>query len=203
MARILLLLVLLASLASSSNGQTFSSSNLPIIVIDTDNQPILDDPKIMASMGIIDNGAGERNNLADPFNNYDGKMGIEIRGSSSQMFPKKQYGIELWDDASNGIDASLLGLPEEEDWVLFAPYNDKSLMRDVMAYKLGRDMGHYAPRTKYCEVVLNDQYNGLYVLIEKIKRDKNRVDINKLDPDEISGNSLTGGYILKLDKTTG
>jgi hypothetical protein len=76
-------------------------------------------------------------------------------------------------------------------------------MRDVLAYKLGRDMGRYAPRTKFCEVVLNDQYNGLYVLIEKIKRDDNRVAINKLDPDEISGNGLTGGYILKLDKTTG
>lgn len=184
-------------------GQTFTSSNLPVIVIETDDQPIVDDPKIMATMGIIDNGPDVRNNLTDAFNNYSGKIGIEIRGSSSQMFPKKQYGLELWDDAGEGIDASLLGMPEEEDWILFAPYNDKSLMRDVLAYKLGRDMGRYAPRTKYCEVVLNDQYNGLYVLIEKIKRDKNRVDINKLDPDEISGNNLTGGYILKIDKTTG
>jgi spore coat protein CotH len=139
----------------------------------------------------------------DPFNDYDGRIGIEIRGSSSQMFPKKQYGVELWDENGEGIDASLLGFPEEEDWILFAPYNDKSLLRDVLAYKLGRDMGRYAPRTKYCEVVLNGQYDGVYVLIEKIKRDKNRVDINKLDPDEISGNSLTGGYIIKVDKTTG
>ena len=203
MRRLLPLFILLITPAFYSNAQTFTSSNLPIVVIDTDDQPIVDDPKIMSAMGIIENGVGARNNITDPFNNYDGKIGIEIRGSSSQMFPKKQYGVELWDDAGGGIDASLLGLPEEEDWILFAPYNDKSLMRDVLAYKLGRDMGRYAPRTKYCEVVLNGQYNGLYVLIEKIKRDKNRVDINKLDPDEISGNDLTGGYILKLDKTTG
>lgn len=180
----------------------FTSSNLPIIIIDTNGKPIVDDPKIEADMGIIDNGASV-NNVTDPPNDFSGKIGIEIRGSSSQMFPKKQYGIELWDDEGEGLSASLLGMPEEEDWVLFAPYNDKSLMRDVLAYNLGRQLGGYAPRTKYCEVVLNGVYQGVYVLIEKIKRDKNRLDINKLDPDETSGNNLTGGYIFKIDKTTG
>lgn len=180
----------------------FTSSNLPIIVINTGGAFIPDSPKILADMGIIFNGPA-RNNLSDPFNNYSGKIGIEVRGSSSQMFPKKQYGIELWDDTGNGIAASLLGLPEEEDWILFAPYNDKSLMRDALAYTLGRKLGSYAPRTKFCEVVLNGIYQGVYVLMEKIKRDKNRVDINKLDPDEITGNDVTGGYIVKIDKTTG
>lgn len=199
----LLLLFLFLLPINNSQAQSFTSSNLPIVILDTNNQSIQDDPKIGADMGIIDNGVDVRNNVSDPFNDYDGRIGIEIRGSSSQMFPKKQYGVELWDDEGEGIDASLLGFPEEEDWILFAPYNDKSLMRDALAYKLGRDMGRYAPRTKYCEVVLNGQYDGVYVLIEKIKRDKNRVDINKLDPDEISGNNLTGGYIIKIDKTTG
>jgi hypothetical protein len=184
-------------------SQNFQSSNLPIIVINTNGNAIVDDPKIEAEMGVIDNGTGVRNNLSDAFNNYNGKIGIEIRGSSSQMFPKKQYGIELLDENGDGIDASLLGLPKEEDWILFAPYNDKSLMRDVLAYKIARDMGSYAPRTKYCELVLNGQYQGVYVLIEKIKRDKNRVNINKLDKDENSGDDLTGGYIIKIDKTTG
>lgn len=181
----------------------FTSSNLPIIILDTHGQEIPDEPKIEADMGIIYNGVGQRNFITDAFNNYSGKIGIEIRGSSSQMFPKKQYGIELRDALGNGINASLLGMPKEEDWVLFAPYNDKSLMRDVLAYRLARDEGRYAPRTRYCEVVLNGEYMGIYVLIEKIKRDKNRVNINKLDPDEISGDDLTGGYIIKIDKTTG
>jgi hypothetical protein len=181
----------------------FTSSNLPIIVINTNGQQIVDEPKITASMGIIDNGPGNRNNLTDPFNNYNGKIGIEIRGSSSQMFPKKQYGIELRDEMGNDISLPLLGMPAEEDWVLFAPYNDKSLMRDALAYRLGRQQSRYAPRTRFCEVVLNDEYMGVYVLIEKIKRDKNRVDINKLDPDEVTGNNLTGGYIIKIDKMTG
>ncbi len=185
------------------NVVSFTSSNLPIVVIDTEGRIIQDDPKISANMGIIDNGPGIQNNLTDPFNNYHGKIGISIRGSSSQMFPKKQYSVELHDDQGNDLEASLMGMPKEEDWVLFAPYNDKSLMRDVLAYKLGNDMGQYAPRTRFCEVMLNGIYQGVYVLIEKIKRDKNRVDINKLDPEEITGDNLTGGYILKIDKTTG
>lgn len=185
------------------SAQTFTVSNLPIIVINTNGQTIKDEPKIIASMGIIDNGPGVKNSLTDAFNNYNGKIGIEIRGSSSQMFPKKQFGIELIDDLGAGFSAPLLGMPPEEDWVLFAPYNDKSLMRDALAYKLGRDLGRYAPRTRFCEVMINGSYEGVYVLIEKIKRDNNRVDINKLNPDENSGDNLTGGYIIKIDKETG
>lgn len=184
-------------------AQTFTASNLPIIVISTNGQTIKDEPKIVASMGIIDNGPGVKNSLTDAFNGYNGKIGIEIRGSSSQMFPKKQFGIELIDDLGTGVSAPLLGMPPEEDWVLFAPYNDKSLMRDALAYKLGRDLGHYAPRTRFCEVMINGSYEGVYVLIEKIKRDNNRVDIDKLNPDENSGDNITGGYIIKLDKETG
>lgn len=201
--RVLLLNALLLLVQVSVSAQTFTSSNLPIIVITTNGVPIQDEPKITADMGIIYNGVGARNNLTDAFNNYNGKIGIEIRGSSSQMFPKKQYGIELRDALGVGINASLLDMPEEEDWVLFAPYNDKSLMRDVLAYKLGRDLGRYAPRTRYCEVVLNGAYQGVYVLMEKIKRDKNRVDVAGLNPGEISGDDLTGGYIIKIDKESG
>lgn len=195
--------MVLLFIATQAVGQTFTSSNLPIIVINTNGQEIVDDPKIEADMGIINNAPGLRNALTDPFTDYNGKIGIEIRGSSSQSFPKKQYGVELRDENGDGVEAPLLGMPKEEDWVLFAPYNDKSLLRDVLAYKLGRDQNRYAPRTRYCEVVLNGEYMGVYVLIEKIKRDKNRVDINKLDPEEITGDNLTGGYIIKIDKATG
>ncbi|MGH1366246.1 MAG: CotH kinase family protein [Calditrichia bacterium] len=182
---------------------SFSSSNLPIVVIDTNGQDIVDDPKIDAMMGIIDNGNGTRNNLGDPFNDYDGHIGIEIRGSSSQSFPKKQYGFETRDELGENNNVSLLGMPEENDWILYAPYSDKSLLRNVLAYYLSNKMGHYATRTRFCEVVINGFYVGVYVLMEKIKRDDGRVDIKKLDENDISGDDLTGGYILKVDKTTG
>lgn len=176
------------------------TSNLPIIIINTNGQSILDDPKTIAHMGIIDNGAGETNSQEDPFNNYDGRIAIEIRGESSQMFPKKSYSIETQTPTGQNFDATLLGMPPENDWILYAPYTDKTMMRDVLAYQLGRDFGQYAPRTRFAEVIINDDYKGVYVLIERIKRDNNRVNIATLKPEDLTGDELTGGYILRVDK---
>ncbi len=188
---------------NKNSAVAFTSSNLPIVVINTNGQEIPNDIKITADMGVIYNGEGVRNYLTNPFNNYNGKIGIEIRGSSSQMFPKKQYAVETRDALGNDLDVSLLGFPTESDWILFAPYNDKSLIRDVLVYKLANDMGRYASRSKFCEVVLNGDYVGIYVLLEKIKRDANRVNIKKLEAPDTLGTALTGGYIIKVDKTDG
>ncbi|NQV14985.1 CotH kinase family protein [bacterium] len=181
----------------------FTSSNLPIICINTSGQSIPDEPKITAHMGIIDNGPGITNHLSDPFNDYDGFIGIEIRGASSQMFPKKQYAVETRDSVGENNNVELLGFPSENDWILYAPFSDKSLIRNALAYTLASQTGHYASRNKFCEVVLNGEYQGVYVLLEKIKRDNNRVDIATLNPDEIEGDDLTGGYIIKIDKWAG
>lgn len=181
----------------------YNNSNLPIIKINTNGQNIPDEPKINAKMGIIDNGPGNVNHVNDPFNDYDGNIGIEIRGSSSQMFPKKQYAVELWTATGADTSASVLGLPPEEDWILYAPYSDKSLLRNVLAFKFSRELGWYAPRTKLVELYLNEQYQGIYVFTEKIKRDVNRVNVSKLNPDENTGDDLTGGYIVKIDKFDG
>lgn len=180
---------------------TFTSSDLPIIVITTQGgQGIPDDPKITAQMGVIDNGPGNRNNLTDTYNNYNGFIGIETRGESSQMFPKKSYSLETVDAVGENLNVELLGFPAENDWILYAPYTDKAMMRNDITFKLSRDLGRYASRTRACEVVLNGDYIGIYILMEKIKRDDNRVDIASLNPDEISGDDLTGGYILRIDK---
>jgi hypothetical protein len=178
-------------------------SNLPLLLIDTRGQTILNEPKITASLEVIDNGPGLLNTIFDDPTDYDGNMGIEIRGQSSQMFPKLGYGIELWTKAGADTSAGLLGMPVEEDWVLSANYSDKTMMRNAITYELGQKMGRWQPRFKYCEVYMNGSYHGVYMLIEKIKRGADRVDINKLKPDEISGDNLTGGYILKVDKLDG
>lgn len=182
----------------------FTDSNLPIIVINTVNgASIPDDPKIDATMGIIYNGEGVRNYMTDPFNEYSGNIGIEVRGSSSQMFPKKQYSIETRDNFGNRNDVTVFNMAYDNDWVLYAPYSDKSLIRNVLAYSMGWDLGSYAPRTKLCEVVLNGEYVGVYVLIEKIKRKDGKVGTNDIESTDISGNELTGDYVVKIDKTTG
>jgi hypothetical protein len=188
---------------STANPASFTSSNLPIVVINTHGQLIVDEPKITADMGIIFNGEGQRNNITDPFNHYDGKIGIEIRGSSTQMFPKKQYAVETRDSLGEDSDVPLLGLPAESDWILSAPYNDKSLIRDALTYTLARSLERYASRSHFCEVVINGDYRGVYLLLEKIKRGKNRVNISKIDTSSITGDNLTGGYIVKIDKLEG
>jgi hypothetical protein len=188
---------------NSYSQVSLTSSNLPIVIINTQGNEIVDEPKVQAYMQIVDNGPGFRNEISGPFNDYDGNIGIEIRGSSSRMFDKKSYGIEIRDEYDNDTIASILGMPEEEDWVLHGPYSDKSLMRNFLAFKLGRELGRYASRARFVELVLNNDYRGVYVFLEKIKRDKNRVDIADLTEDENSGDDLTGGYIVKIDKFDG
>jgi hypothetical protein len=192
---------------SSGYGQSvnFAESPLPILKVNTNGKTILNEPKILADFQVIDNGVGKINKVTDNANVYLGKAGIEFRGSTSQtFFPKKPYGIELWVDATEkSRKAVLLGMPEESDWVLNTSYNDKTFMRDVLAYDLANRMGRYATRTKYCEMVINNNYEGLYILMEKIKKDKNRVDVSTLKTTDNTGDDVTGGYILKIDKTEG
>ena len=172
-------------------------SNLPIIFINTGGQTILDNPRIICQMGIINNKDGT-NNSNDNFNDYNGQISIEMRGSSSQqIFPKKSYSLETQTSTGENNNVSILDLPDENDWVLYAPYSDKTLLRNSLSYEISRKMGYYAPRTKYCEVFINSEYMGIYVLTEKIKQDTNRVNIP-----EFNKTIDSGGYIIKIDKLT-
>ncbi len=180
-----------------------TSTNLPLVIITTlGGQNIVNEPKITAEMKIIHNGGEQRNSPEDAGNIYDGTVGIEIRGRHSSSLPQKPYGFETRDIYGENLNVPLLGMPEENDWILTANYNDKTFLRNELAFEIFRKMGHYAPGTRYCEVVLNGRYDGIYLLCEKIKQDKNRVDIAKLNPDENSGDDLTGGYIFSTDYYT-
>lgn len=192
----------LLMLFTSAQDKVFDS-NLPIVFVNTNGNEIRDEPKITAELGVIWNNNGEMNNTHDSHNHFKGKIGIEIRGSSSQMFPKKSFGFELRNEEDEGVDFPLLGMPEEEDWILYAPYSDKTLIRNVLTYTLASKLASYTPRCRFVELFINNKYWGVYILMEKIKRDKNRVDISKLNENEISGEDLTGGYIVKIDKTIG
>lgn len=176
------------------------TSKLPILTINTGGTPIPDEPKIEADFGIIWHGEGNDNLSTDTPNEYLGKIAIERRGQSSQWFPKTGYGFETRDALGEDLDTAFLNFPSEEDWVLHGPYSDKSLMRNVLAMEIANRMGQYASRTRYVELIINDSYEGVYVLMEKIKRDKNRVDIANLRPEDTSGDELTGGYVIKIDK---
>jgi len=186
-------------LTEGSFGQTLKTSQHPIVVINTGNSEIPDEPKIAASMGIIYNRVGMDNHISDPYNHYDGSIGIETRGNSTQGFDKKTYSIELWNAVGEDISVPLLGMGTEEDWILHAMVIDKTQLRIPYSFYLWQRMGHYASNWRYVELVLDGEYRGLYLLTEKIKRGKDRVAIDKLDRDDVSGDSLSGGYILRID----
>ncbi|HNT22572.1 MAG TPA: CotH kinase family protein [Saprospiraceae bacterium] len=204
-ARTVLWMFLIGAQLSFGQSAPFQSSNLPIFIINTQGNTIVDEPKILADLEIIYNGPGKRNSLTDSSRYFRGSIGVEYRGSTSQtLSPKKPLGFETRkEDGESNLNVSLLGMPEENDWILLAPYSDKSLMRDVLIHHVARQITPYSSRTAFCELVTNGQYMGVYALMEKIKRDKNRVNIRDLEPKDVSGDKLTGGYILKIDKTTG
>lgn len=155
-------------------------------------------------MQVIDNGPGQINHLTDLPNHFDGTIGIERRGSTSDwLSDKKPYAVEIRDADGEDLDFPLLGMPPESDWAFLAPFNDKTLIREALMFGLARDVMPWAARSRFVELVLNGEYQGIYLVTEKIKRGKDRVDIAKLKADELAGDSLTGGFILKLDKTTG
>lgn len=203
MIRNITFLICLTGMTLNAQIVKLDSSNLPICIIDTRGKTIANEPKILAHMKIIDNGPGKINKVKDTKYNYNNFIAIEIRGNSSQFYPQKQYGIELRDSMTGeDLDAGLMGMPAEEDWVLYAPYNDISMLRNVLTYNLWNAMGHWGPRTRFCELLINNEYVGIYILTESIKRGNDRVNIAKLNPEDTSGLELTGGYIMKIDKNS-
>ena len=192
-----LILPLAFCLASFAFAQTY---DLPIIFVDT-KQQCLDNKlleKIPATMKVLD---GQTNNVADSAKGAFYNIGIKVRGQSSAMFPKPGYSVEVRNEKGEGMDASMFGLPPSDDWVFHGPYVDKSMLRNALAYWLFRQAGRYAPRTKHFDLYINGVYRGVYVMVEKIKRGKYRVNVSKLKEDDIAGDSLTGGYIWAFDKT--
>lgn len=198
-----------------SHSQILTSSNLPIVIINTDIDSnsgvpleIIDENRVGADMKIIFRPEGTRNFLTDENNsnflNYNGRISIELRGSSSQFLEKKPYALTTLqaNNVSNN-NVSLLEMPEENDWILNPLAFDQSLMRDNLSYDLARSIGSYAARTQYCEVMVNGDYRGVYMLSEKIKVDAERVNIVKMTETDTALPQLSGGYITKCDKTTG
>lgn len=119
---------------------------------------------------------------------------VHVRGRSSAGFPKKNYAVEL--RSATGLDspANLLGMGQDADYILDGAWADRSFMRNRLTFGLFRDAGptNFAPQARYCELIHNGTSDGIYVLLERIKRDDDRVVLPEDD-----GNLST--FILKQD----
>jgi hypothetical protein len=175
------------------------SSVLPLVFINTGGEEIPNEPKIDATMQVLYNGPAVPNFMTDDPDEYNGNIGIEVRGATSAGYPQKPYSFETRDEFGENNNVGLIEMPAENDWVLISNFNDKTFIRNMLAQHLYEKMGNYAPRGTLCEVFLNGNYQGVYMLGEKIKVDANRVDIAKLGPDENTGDDVTGGYIMELN----
>lgn len=169
--------------ATMADVQAPSDESLPLITITTQT-PLNAKEKVGAMMKTV---------------GYEGPIGIKLRGNSSLSFNQKKYTLETRNENGKDSVVSLLGLPPHSEWVLLAPYNDVSMMRDPLAFQLWRDMGHWGPRTVMCELMLDGEYRGVYIFAEAIKRGEERVPLSKLKKSDVSGRELTGGYLLRID----
>jgi hypothetical protein len=184
------------------DGQAFAidvgDSEIPYLVINTHGVDIPFEPRVPATLKIYD-----KKKLVQ-----EQRIGIEFRGKTSfRLSDKKGFNIESINASGEGMDVSFFGMPEEEDWRLVGHVVnlkekyifDRTLMYNHVGYELSRNIGKYASRTKFVEIEVNGEYLGVYVFMEKLKRDTNRIDIKSLNA---SSTNLSGGYILTIDKTS-
>lgn len=194
--------------AKMSGDMTNISSDLPIILIDTYNQTL--DPNVMKNTfwSLIEPNNNGRAYATDT-SSFSGKVGMKIRGGSSESFAKKQWRLELRNEDDTDRKEKLLGMPSESDWILYAPGKyDRALINNALMYELSRKLGKWAPRTRFVEVYINNDggdissvdYWGVYMLTENIKIDNNRVDLANLKDVDNTGEELSGGYLFALDR---
>ncbi len=186
-----------------------SKTNLPIVFIDVGGNIIQRNTRILARMKVIDNGAGRYNygdTVAYPNQtvDYEGYVALKYRGNSSfNNSDKKPYSFKtlktnvLPDNGGKKKKVKLMGMTADNDWALLAPFSDKSMMRDVLTFELARPFYDFVPHARYCELILDGTYYGIFILTERPTKGKGRLNLN--DPGAVDGD-LTGDYHVEIDR---
>lgn len=185
---------------------SIDSTNLPIVWIDVQGDSIMRDERVEARIKIIHNGEGHLNygdTVAHPGQriDYEGYIALRHRGNSTyNTSPKKPYSFRTLDGplrrGGSKAKVSILGMGKDNNWALMAPYGDKSMIRDLLAYELARPWMEYVPKGRLCELYLDGIYYGVHVLSEVVSKGKHRLDLNKPGTE---GDALTGDYLMEVD----
>lgn len=207
-------LILLASVACKREPVNFppdntdvvlTATNLPIVWIDVKGRKIDRYKRVEARVKIIDNGNNQLNyadTVAHPGQriNYEGYVALRYRGNSTYNdSPKKPYSFRTMDGRikyASKKKVKILGMGKDDNWALLAPYSDKSMMRNLLAFELARPWMEYTPRGRYCEVFLDGTYYGVYILCELVTKGKDRLNLNR---PRKTGDALTGDYLVEVD----
>ena len=169
---------------------TISYSSLPVVYINTKNAaPVTSKENWLKETEIYITNAGK-------YNVQYSESQIRGRGNTTWNYPKKPFAIKL--DSKE----SVMGMPKHKRWVLLANYVDKTCIRNSVAFEIARRSEglDWTPRGYHVDVVLNGVFMGNYFLCEQIKGDKNRVNITEMESTDIDEYSITGGYLLEVDK---
>lgn len=169
-------------------------THLPLVIIETDGQRIEKNNEIWVKISVIDQGKNHINDTPD----LAAVAKIKYRGASSYaVFDKKQYRIEFKKDYGNdeNKEYEVIGMGAASDWVLNGPFLDRSLIRNRLLYSVSRELLPWAPDTRYCEVILDGKYQGLYLMVEPITNEDER--INLTDFGLVSGQTP---YLVKRDR---
>lgn len=191
-------------------------THLPLVLIDTGGQEIpgkvtgqTDDfgetintlaadgrDVIDVSFVVVDNQT--RNNHPSDEATLTTTAQIRVRGHSSRLFEKSPYQLDFVDENGEAAPAAVMGMPAHSEWVLYGPYLDKSLVRNYMWYNIAGEVMEWAPNVRYCELILNGEYRGLYLMVETITDGEDcRLNLSTTEQ-----NVKTTGYLLRGDRTT-
>lgn len=186
---------------SSSDTYSYEDNHhLPVVIIDAKGQHI---------ESVSDSSTNQRTTLYEAdFSLYDvnsddnvyigedskpeikEKVQIDIRGQSSRMTSKKNFSLKVIDEMGGEKDVSVLDMSTDHEWVLNGVSADSSLIRNHIAYQVSSEIMTFTPDTRFVEVyILDDQtnevneisYRGVYMLMEKVTRNSERVNITKAD----------------------
>lgn len=194
-----------------SVNESIFESHLPIIKITTNGQKIPGTPiskedgviisetaengddTIIASFSIIDGQSG--NNKLNDKETIISKSLIHYRGNSSRYFDKKSYSIKLINEDNSENKKELIGMTNHDKWILNGPFLDRSLLRNYLCLNISGEIMDYSPNVRYCELFVNEEYQGLYLLMESVNRGEGRVDITKTN----KNNDITS-FIVRWDR---
>lgn len=202
--------------ACTDHGSDVFCTHLPLVQIDTHGQEIPGDAiydhtthtthyttaadgsdRIMSTFKVIDH-EDTNNHLSDEPSIVSDAT-IHIRGNSSRYFDKKNYKIKLITEDGRSNNQSVMGMDAHSEWALHGPFLDKTLIRNYMWYNIGGEIMSYAPNVRFCEVFINGEYEGVYLMTETITAGENgarlQLSVDKKD-------STYSGYLLKMDRAS-
>ena len=175
------------------NSHFYQITNLPTVSFHTqDNvEPYDKEHEITTSFTIV---------YADGTMIQEETGTTRLRGNASMSFPKKPYRIKLDNKRHMFKNSDMKSPAKAKKWTLINNYGDKSLMRNLVSFEVSRRIKMpYTPWSKPVDVIVNGEYKGCYQLTDQITVDKDRVNITEMEPTDIEGEALTGGYLLELD----